>query len=374
MSLIDRRNAAATALLTLTATAETIVTREGFDPDSAQWTDLQSELDVKRAEVERYDALLDTANRATSREVPRQPGDDWATEMLRAVASGGQARAAEVPIDRAYAVISSTEKALYAGVSDIRDAAADVVYRTPTIDAATTVSVSTNDYRYIVMPPPGLAAVVAEAGAKPGAEFVSTEIKGSLEKIAHILDVTQETLEDMPTARQILSAWLVAGVNRKAEALAAAAVTGAAGTLTAASDTVLKGIRVAVGTLAGAGLDANAVMLNPADWADLDLDIFGQAGSNSQAVSQSNPFGVRLISNPAVAAGTLFVGDFKAALLHIQRSTVSVDITDSGMSLETVPRDRFTHNLYGFRAEARAKTIIQQPKALVKVTVTPVTP
>jgi hypothetical protein len=49
---------------------------------------------------------------------------------------------------------------------------------------------------------------------------------------------------------------------------------------------------------------------------------------------------------------------------------VSVDITDSGQSVETTPRDRFTYNLYGMRAEARYKTIIQQPKAIVKATVT----
>ena len=71
-----------------------------------------------------------------------------------------------------------------------------------------------------------------------------------------------------------------------------------------------------------------------------------------------------------MAAGTVFVGDFKAGVLHIQRSSASVDITDSGMSVETTPRDRFTHNLYGLRAEARYKTILQQPKAIVKVTVT----
>jgi len=81
-------------------------------------------------------------------------------------------------------------------------------------------------------------------------------------------------------------------------------------------------------------------------------------------------WGVTLIASPAVAAGTVFVGDFKAAVLHLQRSAASIDITDSGMSVETTPRDRFTHNLYGLRGEARYKTVLQQPKAICKVTVT----
>jgi HK97 family phage major capsid protein len=198
-------------------------------------------------------------------------------------------------------------------------------------------------------------------------------VSGSLTKSAYILDVTQETLEDEPQARTILSSWLTAGVQRKIEADAAGAVTGGSVYLTVATPATgnaAQAIRLSIATLQAAGLTANAALINPTDWANLDLYMFGAAGSNSQSVVQSNPWGVQLIAVNAVSAGTVFVGDFKAGVLHIQRSSVSVDITDSGMSVETTPRDRFTHNLYGLRAEARYKTIIQQPKAIVKATIT----
>lgn len=370
MSLIERRNAAAAELLKLTDTAETLVTRDGFDPESPEFQSIQTDLDVKRAEVERYDGLLDTAARATERDMPRTNGGDWASEMVRSMVSTGKAREAQVPLDRAYAVLTSAETGFASQPTTLRPQPVSERTMTPTIDASTVVQVSGSNYRYITMPLAVAAQDVAEGGAKPAVEFASAEVSGSLGKVAHILDVTQELLEDEPAARNILSNWLIEGVTKKLEADAAAALVGGSGYRTIPAQTgVTPAVRFAVAELAGYGLMANAVVLNPKDHAELDLEVFSAAASNSQTVRLSSLWsGVSLIPNPAVPAGTIFAGDFKAGVLHIRRSTVSVDITDSGMSVESTPRDRFTHNLYGFRAEARAKTIVQQPLAIVKAT------
>lgn len=372
MSLIERRNAAAGELAKLVEAEESLVTRDGFDPDASQYTDLVVEREAAEVNVTRLDKMLDAAGRAIPRD-DRRPGQDWATTLIREKLQGKPSRMVDVPLERAYHVVTSAEPALKADTVTLRPTSPAATYPTPVIDAATVVNVSGSSYRYVTLPPIATPGVVAESAAKLAVEFTSTEVSGTLTKSAYILDVTQETLEDEPQARTILSSWLTAGVQRKIENDAAAAVVAGSGYLTVATPATgnaAQAIRLSIATLQANGLTANAALINPTDWANLDLYMFGAAGSNSQSVVQSNPWGVQLIAVNAVAAGTVYVGDFKAGLLHIQRSSVSVDITDSGMSVETTPRDRFTHNLYGLRAEARYKTLVQQPKAICKATIT----
>lgn len=373
MSLIERRNAAAEELAKLTEQAETLLTREGFDPDSEQWATLQADLAARREDVERMDGILDTSALTAARPTPGRDPDDWAGELLQAARENRPAREALVPLNRAYSVLTSTTPAFKADTVTLRPAGSEWNLLTPLIDASTVVNVSTNSYRYITLPPPVAAVTLAENAKKTAVEFVSTEVTGTLAKAAHILDVTQETLEDDPQARTILSRWLMDGVNRKMEADAETVLVSGSGYLTATAtgtNGIAAGIRNGIATLQANGLAANAAALNPADWATLDMGIFNAAGSNSQTVTQGTVWGgVRLIAVPSITVGTVFVGDFKTGFLHVQRSTASVDITDSGMSVETTARDRFQHNLYGFRAEARYKTLLQQPKAIVKVTV-----
>lgn len=375
MALIDRRNTAAEELAKLTEQAETLITREGFDPESEQWTTLQSDLDARRADLQRMDGILDTSALTAARPIPGRDPDDWAGELLTAAREGRPSREALVTLERAYAVLTTTTPAFKADPVTLRPKPDDWKLLTPVVDASTVVNVNSNSYRYITMPSPLSAGAVAEAGKKLGVEFASTEVTGTLGKAAHILDVTQETLEDDPQARTILSQWLMDGVRRKIEADATTVLVGGSGYLTGSVTAVqgaAAGIRLGIALLQAQGLQANTAALNPTDWANLDMGIFNAAGSNSQTVMQSTVWGgVRLISVPALAAGTILVGDLKSTLLHIQRSTVSVDITDSGQSVETTPRDRFTYNLFGFRAEARYKTILQNPGATAKITVGP---
>ena len=373
MDLLERRNETA---LTLSRAAEfeaQLVNGAGFDPDSQQYLDAVRDREQAQAAVERMDQILAAQDRAAPRDVPPRERLDWATTLIPGAVAGEPARAVDVPLDRAYHVVTSTEPYVKADTVTVRPTAPAATYPTPIIDASTTVNVSGNNYRYVTLPPPISPGVVAENAAKLGVEFTSTEASGSLVKNAYIVDVTSETLEDEPQAQQILSSWLVSGINRKMEADAAAAVTAGSGYITAstgASGTIAEAIRLGISTLQSVGLTANAALLNPTDLGKLDLQLLTVAGSNSQTVLQTSVWGVSLIASSAVSAGTVFVGDFKAGVLHIQRSSASVDITDSGMSVETTPRDRFTHNLYGLRAEARYKTVLQQPKAICKVTVT----
>jgi hypothetical protein len=371
MDLLERRNHLAEDLTKAAEYEASLVTGPGFDPESEQYkTAVRAREDIE-AQVERHDVILASQDRATPREVPARERLDWATSLIREKAAGKPSRAVDVPLDRAYHVVASTEPYLKPDVVTLRPTPPANTYPTPVLDASTVVNVSGMSYRYVTLPALGTPTSVNEGGQKPAVEFTSAEVTGSLGKKAYILDVTQETLEDEPQSETILRQWLIAGVQRQIELDAQTVVTGGSGYLTVATPATgnaAQAIRLSIATLQAQGLTANAALINPTDWANLDLYMFGKPTGDADI--NSTPWGIKLIAVPSVPAGTVFVGDFKAGVLHIQRSAVSVDITDSGQSVETTPRDRFTYNLYGMRAEARYKTIIQQPKAIVKATVT----
>ena len=65
-------------------------------------------------------------------------------------------------------------------------------------------------------------------------------------------------------------------VARAEEADAVAVLAAASGTIpNATSDSLLGAIRVGMGTVQAAGYTPTAVLLNPADWAELDVAIMG---------------------------------------------------------------------------------------------------
>jgi hypothetical protein len=371
MELTERRNALAEELERKTEFEAGLVTGPSFDPESQQFLDAVRDREQAEAAVIRLDHILDSQAKARPRTDRDKPALNWASQLIREKQAGKPSRAAEVPIGRAYHVVQSTEPYLKADTVTLRPTPPASTYPTPVIDASTVVNVSGSAYRYVTMPALGTPLSVNENSPKPGVEFTSSEVTGTLGKKAYILDVTQETLEDEPQAETILRQWLIAGVQRQQELDAQAVVVGGSGYLTVATPATgnaAQAIRLSIATLQAQGLSANVALINPTDWANLDLYMFGKPTGDADI--NTNPWGIQLVAVPSVPPGTVFVGDFKAGVLHLQRTAVSVDITDSGMSVETTPRDRFTNNLYGMRAEARYKTIIQQPKAIVKATVT----
>lgn len=255
------------------------------------------------------------------------------------------------------------ERALPTGLADISgvlppkarvDATAPT--STPLIDAIGSVPVSQNGIEVVVWSKVGGSAKVAEKAPKPSVEFVPTVTPYTLDTIAGYTQLTRQLMEDAPAVRGLIDTELRRDVALKMEAEAAAALV-AATLPTAEGATLLASIRKGVGVVQAAGYNPNAVILNPSDWADLDIDVF--SGTLAGAVVGQRFWGLTPIASAAQPEGTATVGDMSAGVQHYRRSGISLYVTDSH-------GDTFLSNVFTLLAEARAKTIVTRPAALVE--------
>ena len=231
---------------------------------------------------------------------------------------------------------------------------------TPVLDACTQITVSGNAIEYIAWTKKaGGAAVVAEKAAKPPVEFGPVVTPATLDMIAGYTQLTRQMIEDFGAVRGFIDTELRREVARKEEELAAAALAAATLPTAAGGGELLAAIRVGVGTVQAAGYSPNAVMLNPADYADLDVSVMG-ATLNGPVVRQ-NFWGLSVLPSTTQPAGTATVGDFRAGVHHYARSGINLFITDSHA-------DTFLTNVFTLLAERRSKTVIVRPAALVECT------
>ncbi len=230
---------------------------------------------------------------------------------------------------------------------------------TPLLDSMATVPVSGNSIEYVAWRKvAGGAAKVAEKGVKPSAEFGPVVTPATLDNIAVYTSLTRQLLEDEPAARAAVEGLMRYDILRAEEAEAAAVLTAAAATIPDVSHAdLLSAIRIGIGTVQAAGYAANAVLLNPADWATLDLAVMNGANTGPNVVNVF--WGLTPIPSVAQPVGTAVVGDFRSALTHYTRSQVSLYITDSHAS-------EFISNIFTLLAERRSKTVLVRPTALVE--------
>ena len=205
------------------------------------------------------------------------------------------------------------------------------------------------------------AAVVPEGTAKPEAAFTVTPRSAALDTIAHWVQITRQALEDASYIRSLIENKLRRGLLNKAETDMAAALVAA--TLPAATGAdLLTAIRVGIGKVEAAGFTPNAVALNPADYAALDVSVMGATVGGP--VQQQTFWGLRAVAVGAIAAGTAYVGDFSTGATLFDRGVTNVFLSDSHASL-------FISNILVILAEARLKSAVTEPLALCECTETP---
>jgi len=229
---------------------------------------------------------------------------------------------------------------------------------TPLLDAMTTINVSTNAIEFVAWTKKaGGAAKVAEKVAKPSMEVGPTVTSTTLDNIAVWTQLTRQLLEDEAAARSAVDNLMQYDVLRAEEAEAAAVLAAATATIPDAVSTgdLLKAIRIGVGTVQAAGYTPNAVLLNPADWASLDIQVMTNANTAPNSVNVF--WGLIPIPSTAQAAGTAVVGDFRSAATHFTRSSVALYVTDSHDVT-------FIANVFTLLAERRSKTVLIRPTAL----------
>jgi HK97 family phage major capsid protein len=230
--------------------------------------------------------------------------------------------------------------------------------RSPLLELCSRVTVSSGVVDWVQVGPDPVAAVVAEAALKPEAAITLTPQSAALDTLAHWVQITRQALDDAAYMRSLIETKLRRGLVAKAEADMAAAII-AATLPTATGDDLMAAIRVGIGTVESAGYVPNAVALNPADFAALDIAVMG--ATNNGPTLTSSFWGLTPVAAASITAGTAVVGDFTAGATLFDRGVTNVFLSDSHAAL-------FISNILVILAEARLKSAVTEPAALCECT------
>lgn len=207
--------------------------------------------------------------------------------------------------------------------------------------------------------PPGDAPVVAEGGLKTEAVMDAVEATIALATYAHYKAVTRQALEDIPQVQTIIQNRLLGGVSSALETAAVAALVAATLTAVDGAGSLTGGIRTGIATVEGNGFKPNAVLVNPADAAQLDMIAMFETVAGP--VRNGTVWGLPIVAARSIAAGTAYVGDFKSGETWFDRGTTDVYMSDSHA-------DFFLRNQLVILAEARAAFAVTEPAAIVEAT------
>ena len=229
------------------------------------------------------------------------------------------------------------------------------------------------------------AAAVAESGQKPPSDLTLARIDAVLSKVATLLDVPDEFLQDMDAARSYIDGRLTLFIQLAEEGQimngsgVAPNVRGILNTpgiqteaSAAAADNLDALYRAVTKCRSVALLEPDGLVINPLDYSALRLSKdandqyygggpFTGAYGNAGGVNDPGVWGLRTVVSPAVAAGTCVVAAWQAGAMLFRKGGITIDSTNSD-------KDKFELNITTIRAEERIGLAVFRPSAFVKVT------
>jgi hypothetical protein len=228
----------------------------------------------------------------------------------------------------------------------------DVIGRVPTGSGSI-------EYYYWMNDETSMAGVVPEGDLKPEAALGGEERAQPIQTYAWWKGVTRQALDDIPMIRAVIDGYLRRGVVRRINYQAASALASDTNIPDAgeAGQSLFAVIRLAMAQVDSVGYTANAVLLNPFDWAAIDVlmwTITGGTGDISRAF-----WGLRPVSLAGLPSGSAYVGDFREAITYFDRRQTNVLVTDSH-------GDYFLRNKLVILAEARGLAAVTNAAAVVK--------
>ena len=218
------------------------------------------------------------------------------------------------------------------------------------------------------------AAPVAEGATKPQSEIQYTLETATARTIAHWMRASVQILDDAPALQSIIDQRLRyglafveeqqllngSGTGQNLEGLVTAATAFAApGGL--AADQLIDTIRLGILQTALAEFPANGIVLNPIDWAYIEMlkDADGRyLVGNPQGSINAQLWNLPVVPTQSMGVDKFLVGafDLAAQLFDRQNATVEVSTEDG---------DNFKENMVTIRAEERIAMAIYRPEALV---------
>lgn len=230
---------------------------------------------------------------------------------------------------------------------------------------------------------------VAEGGQKPQLHYADpTAVTEALTKLAAFIKESDELAEDLPFLATAINGRLLynlglfeenqllsgngTGTNIKGILNRTGVQTEAAATADDGKDNADAMFRAITKVSTGSGLDADGIVLNPADYQAFRLSkdgngqyfgggFFAGEYGNGGITVQPPLWGLRTVVTPAITAGTALVGAFAQAASVIRKGGVRVESTNTD-------EDDFTNNRITIRAEERLALAVRRPAGFVKVT------
>jgi HK97 family phage major capsid protein len=222
------------------------------------------------------------------------------------------------------------------------------------------------------------AAEAAEGAAKAESALTWSLVNMPVSTVAHWIKISKQLAADAPALAAYVNTRMRYGVDRRVDTQLVVG-DGVAPNISGVYDTgnftahgyadanlgaTLKKlvlIRKIIGDLYAAGYPADAICLNPADWAQIEIDLLTTTSNavrvGVNAAGQQTLFGLPICQCIGMAADTFLVGRFSEAYMVYNREGVVVEMSDSDS-------DNFTKNLITLRAERRLALATEKPAAV----------
>ena len=248
--------------------------------------------------------------------------------------------------------------------------------------------ISGNALKYFILgarednsaPAPG---TVSEGGAKPQFHIVESSATVTLQKIAGWFYETDELLEDNDFLVSALNARGLYELDARIEAYLLTTALGTSGINTStyaygakvSPDDVFKAMMT---IKAQSGLNADAVIMNPADYQEVRLLKDGTGGTigqyygggafyapygNGNVNTQPGLWGLNTIVTPNITQGTILVGAFKQGASVITKANEGARI-----NVHVGDHDDAIYNRVTVVVEERLGLAVRRPKAFAKIT------
>lgn len=229
------------------------------------------------------------------------------------------------------------------------------------------------------------AAEVVEGAAKAESALTWALVNMPISTVAHWIKISKQLAADNAQLAAYVDTRMRYGVNMRVETQLGAGngtapnISGildtgnftAHGYLSGALGTVfpkLVLIRKMIADLAAGGDTPTAILLNPADWAAIEIELLTTAATQTRvsvdAAGNARLFGLPVIQSIGITADSVVVGNFAQAYMVYNRQDVTVELSDSDS-------DNFTKNLVTIRAERRLALATERPAAVRAGDLTP---
>lgn len=221
------------------------------------------------------------------------------------------------------------------------------------------------------------AAPVSETIKKPESTLVLDAVTQPVITLAHFMKAAKQIIDDVPQLQSFINGRLTYGLKYVEEVqllkgsgvgqnlngiyTQATAYAQPAGVVVD-TETIIDRIRLMLLQVFLAEFPATGIVLNPVDWASIELTKDAQHGyivGKPTEVLGPRLWGLPVVDTQAMTAGTGLVGAFTPMSQIFDRETVNV-------VLATTNEDDFVKNLLTIRCEERLASAVYRPEAFVK--------